>query len=206
MGCAAQSKNSDTSPKRIKHQRARCRAVPLPARTPLSSFLPRSRSILSLSPRRGRYLYPSQPGRVSTQQAREIQERNRRAAAAFPDRPLPRADSGAGLSSHGSVSREESLRCRRRIIFVGGSSPLSISLRTLVVGFSLWLRESFHSDVLPGDRTGGPCVHRSSPGFPRAPSASGFTASIDSSSKHRDIFTRRLAAFCSVYATTVGAC
>lgn len=122
LRCAAQSKNSDTSPKRIKHQRARCRAVPLPARTPFSSFLPRSRSILSLSPRRGRYLYPSQPGRVSTQQAREIQERNRRAAAAFPDRPLPRADSGAGLSSHGSVSREESLRCRRRIIFVGGSS------------------------------------------------------------------------------------
>jgi hypothetical protein len=206
VGCAAQSKNSDTSPKRIKHQRARCRAVPLPARTPLSHHFFHDPVPSSLSPRRGRYLYPFQPGRVSTQQAREIQERNHRAAAAFPDRPLPRADSGAGLSSHGSVSREESLRCRRRIIFVVGSSPLSISLHALVVGFSLWLRESFHSDVLPGDRTGGPCVHRSSPGFPRAPSASGFTASIDSSSKHRDIFTRRLAAFCSVYATTVGAC
>lgn len=38
-------------------------------------------------------------------------------------------------------------------------------------------------------------MHRSSPEFSRAPSVSGFIASIDSSNKYREIFTRRLVAF-----------
>lgn len=141
MECGGQrsrAKNSDTSPKRIKHQRARCGApcscLPASLSLIISSTIP-FHPLFFFSPSlRGRYLYPSQPGRVSTQQVREKQGRRRRRsrrAAAFPDRLLLRADSGAGFSSHGSVSRVESLRCRRRIIFVCGLSPLtSISLHT----------------------------------------------------------------------------
>ena len=183
-----------------------CHCLPLPASLSLiiSSTIPFHPLPLSPS-RRGRNLYLSQPGRVSTQQVREKQgekekERSSRAAA-FPDRLLLRADSGAGLfqpwfsEPGGILALPEKDHIRQRFVSSLLSLFLCIRLFQLVVaeeGVSILM---FFRGQDRGPSV--PCVHRSSPEFSRAPSASGFIASIDSSSKYREIFTRRLVAFLS---------
>jgi hypothetical protein len=161
VGCAVgrriQTRARNTSVRGAGLRGAVCHCLP--------AFLPRSRSILflslSLSLGAGGYLYPSQPGRVSTQQVREKQGRRRREAVGPPPSLIDCSCVRIhvpGFSSHGSVSRVESLRClpekdhiRQRFV----SSPYFFAY-VCDCG-----RVSFHSDVLPGTRQEVPaCIDR----------------------------------------------
>jgi len=182
--------------------------LPAPARIPLSHHffhdpVPSSSS-LSLAARAQSLSVSAGAGQHSAgaRETGEKEEKERSSrAAAFPDRLLLRADSGAGLfqpwfsEPGGILALPEKDHIRQRFVSSLLSLFLCIRLFQLVVaeeGVSILM---FFRGQDRGPSV--PCVHRSSPEFSRAPSASGFIASIDSSSKYREIFTRRLVAFLS---------